>query len=75
MNKQLQSIFEAIMIRLNNLDKKYDFPSVRNSNGVSENGEGIIDLADLADENASAIEELADMIADLEERVSVLEEK
>lgn len=75
MYKQILSMFEAIQIRINNLDKKYNFPSIRNSNGVTENGDCIIDIADLVDENASAIEELADMIADLEERVSALEGK
>lgn len=45
-----------------------------NTEGVAENDSAIIDIAELSDENGTAIEELADMIDDLESRVSALEE-
>ena len=44
-------------------------------NGVSENDSAIMDIAELSDENGTAIEELADMLDDLEERVTSLESK
>ena len=40
----------------------------------NENGEGVLDIADLADENSLCIEDLAEMISELEERVAALEE-
>ena len=44
-----------------------------NTSGVAENDSAIMDIAELSDENGTAIEELAEMIDDLEERVSALE--
>ena len=46
-----------------------------NTNGVEENDSAICDIAMFSDENSSAIEELAGMIDDLEQRVTALEEK
>lgn len=40
---------------------------------ANENSDGVLDLADLADENSLCIEDLAEMISDLEERVAALE--
>lgn len=75
MNEQIMSIITAIQKRIESLDKKYNFPALRNGKGIDENGASILDIADLADENNSAIEELADIIGDLLERVTALEEK
>ena len=46
-----------------------------NAIGVEENGICILDIADLSDENSSAIEDLAEVIDDLELRVENIEKK
>lgn len=43
--------------------------------GISENDSAICDVAELSDENSTALEELAMMIDDLETRVEALEGK
>lgn len=44
-----------------------------NTFGVAENGNGILDLADLSDENSTALEEIAEMLDDHEQRLEALE--
>lgn len=46
-----------------------------NTNGVSENDSAICDVAELEDINSSAIDDLAEMIDNLENRVAKLEEQ
>lgn len=41
--------------------------------GISENQEGVLDIAELSDENSSAIVDLAEMVEELTERVGALE--
>lgn len=43
-------------------------------NDISENSDGVFDIASLADENSECIEELANMLEGIEERLSLLEE-
>ena len=45
-----------------------------NTTGVAENDSAICDVAELSDVNSTAIDDLAEMIDDLEQRVSALEE-
>lgn len=73
MNEQIMSIITGIQKRIESLDKKYNFPALRNGKGIDENGASILDIADLADENNSAIEELAEIIGELID--TALEEK
>lgn len=75
MNEQIMSIITGLEKRIESLDKKYNFPALRNGKGIDENGASILDIADLADENNSAIEELAEIIGELIDRVTALEEK
>lgn len=75
MNEQIMSIITGIQKRIESLDKKYNFPALRNGKGIDENGASILDIADLADENNTAIEELAEIIGELIDRVTALEEK
>lgn len=44
-----------------------------NTFGVAENGNGILDLADLSDENSTALEDIAEMLDDHEQRLEALE--
>lgn len=46
-----------------------------NTSGINENSEGILDIADLADENSMAITDIADYTAELEARIKELEGK
>lgn len=46
-----------------------------NTSGINENSEGILDIADLADENSMAITDIADYTAALEARIEELEGK
>lgn len=75
MDKQIQGMFEAINKRITSLEMQLSPLIMRANRGVDENGEGLIDVADLADENDSSIEELAEMLSELDERVQTLEEK
>ncbi len=44
-----------------------------NTFGVAENGNGVLDLADLSDENSTALEDIAEMLDDHEQRLEALE--
>lgn len=46
-----------------------------NADGVKENDNAICDVAELSDVNSMAIDDIAEMIDDLEQRVAELEEK
>ena len=46
-----------------------------NTSGINENSEGLLDIADLADENSMAITDIADYTAELEARIEELEGK
>lgn len=46
-----------------------------NTEDISDNSEGLFDVAELAGENSEGIYDLADLVADLEERVAALEGK
>lgn len=46
-----------------------------NTAGVHENDSAICDIASLSDENSNALEELAAMIQDHEDRIETLEQK
>lgn len=70
---QIISLIKALQKRITELDRKYDFPLVINNEKIQENNNCIIDIADLIDENSVAIEELAEIISDLDERVRALE--
>lgn len=41
----------------------------------SQMSDGLFDVADLADENSSAIDDLAEYVSEIDERVKALEEK
>lgn len=41
--------------------------------GITENGDAVMDVAELADENSGAIMDISELLADLEERVTTLE--
>ena len=41
--------------------------------GITENGDAVMDVAELADENSGAIMDISELLADLEERVTALE--
>ena len=74
MDKETLMMFNAFEKRLKNLEKKFDSPTVRHEGGITENSEGLIDVAALADENGTSIEELAEMLSDHEDRIAALEE-
>ena len=74
-DEQILQLIEALNKRIDDLDKKYDPLIVRSGEGMSENGEAILDIADLADENSTSIEELAEMLQDHEDRITALEEE
>ena len=72
-DEQILEMFKALNKRIDEIDKKYDRPAMRSDKGMAENGQSILDVADLADENSTSIEELADMLQDHEDRISELE--
>lgn len=52
---------------------KYTPDKDKIENITTENNDGLLDIAGLADENNTAITDLADYIAELEERIEALE--
>ena len=64
MDKQTEQMFAVMQNRIDNLEKKFDFPVVRANRGMDENSGGIFDVAALADENSQAIMDLAELIAE-----------
>lgn len=46
-----------------------------NTSGINENSEGLLDIAELSDENSMAITDIADYTAELEARIEELEGK
>lgn len=46
-----------------------------NTSGINENSDGLLDIANLADENSMAITDIADYTAELEARIEELEGK
>ena len=79
MNNAFRDEIAAIWDQLGSLDKKIsDFiDSVHNQStqGIEENSEGILDIAELSDENNGSIIDLAEQVDNLETRVEQLEEK
>ena len=77
----LENLVQALIAKVDNITfyQKADTASERigisnNSTGVAENDSAICDVAELSDVNSQAIDDLAEMIDDLESRVSGLEE-
>lgn len=52
-----------------------DVLHAESSNKINDNSEGLFDVAGVAGENSEATFDLAEMIADLENRVAEMEEK
>lgn len=73
MDEQVMGLIQQMQKRIEDLEKKISPLVTRNERGVDENGQAILDIADLADENGTSIEELADMLSDHEERITALE--
>ena len=78
-DKEILDLFAAVNDRMNSISKRLDdvFMSLHNAStsGISENDNAICDIADISDVNSTAIDDLAIMIDDLEQRVEALEEK
>lgn len=69
---QIQANLNPVTDKADNASNK--IPQVdENTVGVSENDGAIMDVAELSDENATAIEELAALVDELIERVEALE--
>ena len=69
---QIQANLNPVTDKADNASNK--IPQVdENTVGVSENDGAIMDVAELSDENATAIEELAALVDELMERVKALE--
>lgn len=47
----------------------------KNTANISDNTDGLVDLAEVTDENVDSLVDLADIIAELDERVTALKEK
>lgn len=73
--KELKTLSQRIF----NVEKKLsDFSDMlheQSKNGINDNSEGLYDVAEVAGENSGATFDLAEMIADLENRVSEMEGK
>lgn len=69
---QIQANLNPVTDKADNASNK--IPQVdENTVGVSENDGAIMDVAELSDENATAIEELAALVDELMERIENLE--
>ena len=69
----------AIWDKLGEISKQLsDFTDMlhgQSTAGITENSDGILDIAELSDENSTSIEDMAASIADLDARVKALEDK
>lgn len=69
----------AIWDKLGEISKQLsDFADMlhgQSTAGITENSDGILDIAELSDENSTSIEDMAASIADLDARVKALEDK
>ena len=63
MDKQIEDMFTALQKRIERIEKLYDTPVNVNARNISDNSDGLFDVAALADENSQAIMDLAEMIA------------
>ena len=67
----------ALWDKINDMSKQMsDFSDMLHKdskNGISENEDGLLDIASVADENSECTLELAEMISGLEDRVATIE--
>ena len=77
---KLENLVNALIAKVDNINfyQKADTASERigisnNSIGVAENDSAICDVAELSDVNSGAIDDLAEMVDELSNRVSELE--
>lgn len=79
MDKNTMQEIAAIWDKLLEMDKKIsdfiDSTHAVSTSGIAENSDGILDIAELSDENSSAVEELGSQIQSLDDRVTALENK
>lgn len=71
--KAIGKVSEKINNVIARLSEGNEFHHQQNANFISENSDGLIDVASLGDENNEAITDLANYIANLEARVEALE--
>lgn len=77
---KLENLVNALIAKVDNINfyQKADTASERigistNSAGVAENDSAICDVADLSDVNSQAIDDLAEMVDELSNKISELE--
>ena len=77
MDKDVRAEISAIWDKMLEIEKKLsdftDMLHAQSTNGINENGEAVLDVADVSDENSQAIIDLGDAVDDLSNRVSALE--
>ena len=73
MDKQIEDMFYAIQKRIERIEKLYDTPINVNTQEILTNDVAICDVAELSDTNSIAIDDLAIIVDDLNNRVSALE--
>jgi len=77
MQKDVMQEISALWDKINDMSKQMsDFSDMLHKdskNGISENEDGLLDIASVADENSECTLELAEMISGLEDRVATIE--
>ena len=77
MQKDVMQEISALWDKINDISKQLsDFSDMLHKdskNGISENEDGLLDIASVADENSECTLELAEMISELEDRVATIE--
>lgn len=70
---EIAAIWDKLLIIEKTLSDFTDMCHAQSTSGISENGEAVLDTAEVTDENSSSVLELGEMVDDLETRVSTLE--
>ena len=77
MTREVMQEISALWDKINDMSKQLsDFSDMLHKdskNGISENEDGLLDIASVADENSECTLELAEMISELEDRVATIE--
>lgn len=76
---QIMQTIAGVSKKVNDINNKLDALTNKNHKEsleyITENSDGVLDVASLSDENSTAIEELAEIVDNLLERVEALESK
>lgn len=70
---EITAIWNKLSAIEKSLSSFFEMMHAQSTNGIDENGNAILDIANLSDENSSSIIDIADALNDIDKRVRALE--